>query len=280
MTDEHAMADGYKTRKVRYEKIHNVSDADFDALAAALEMRDEQVIGDFCSGYGAVTREMLSRTEREGINVSFVLADCCPDQLERSYAELPNKAVSRMIADVRDLPFRDNYFDRIVIKMGLHEMPFVEQQKAVNEVYRVLKPAGIFALWNVLATDETEQSLFAAIIREKDRLAGFDSLARDRYLQREDQVRSLLKNAGFDNVERVWDINHNLSTYKRLDAEFGGDRSRLESWNNFIRNHFPEHLRQRFSYVDVNGDIMMQFKQGIIRCVKPLPYSQNERRNS
>ena len=223
--------------------------------------------------------EEIKKLVEAGLYVS--VSEFIRDSVRKNLASLKAiqiRNVSKSVARKEIINYSDSGLD--LGNISNYDKFLLEIQKIYSEVYRVLKPAGIFALWNVLATDETEQSLFAAIIREKDRLAGFDSLARDRYLQREDQVRSLLKNAGFDNVERVWDINYNLSTYKRLDAEFGGDRSCLESWNNFIRNHFPEHLRQRFSYVDVNGDIMMQFKQGIIRCVKPLPYSQNERRNS
>ena len=238
-----------------------------------------------CRLWGGCSRG-FSRADQTGIVVRPVLVDRSPDQLDRSYEELPNKPVSRVISDVRSLPFKNCYFDKAAIKMGLHEMPLLEQQTAVNEVYRTLKPEGVFAVWSTLALDEIEQAMFQAIVREKDRLAGFDSLARDRYLQREGQVCSLLRNAGFTNIQKVWGITYCLSTAGRLHAEFGGDTAKLQTWNDFIRSHVPEHLRGRFDYRDTETDITMKFNQGIIRCTKPLvdfnnqPNSQNERGNS
>lgn len=47
-----------------------------------------------------------------------------------------------IVGDIRDLPFKDNFFD-IVVSMGTIEH-IRENAKAVEEAYRVLKPGGIF----------------------------------------------------------------------------------------------------------------------------------------
>jgi ubiquinone/menaquinone biosynthesis C-methylase UbiE len=258
------MINGYSLRNVRYEKVHQVKSEDFDALVSSLNLEDDHIVGDFCSGYGAVTREILAR----GNKVKSILIDRSHDQIARSYKELPDEEVSRLIADVRDIPLKDSYFDRIAMKMGLHEMPLFEQQKILSEVHRVLKPKGVFSLWNVIASDILEQSLFQAIIHEKDRLAEFESMAINRYLQREDQLREMLQITGFDDLKLVHEIFYNLRTIDRLDAEFEGDPIKLKKWNYFIKHHIPKNLRNQFSYHEENDNIEVTFKQGIIKAVK------------
>jgi ubiquinone/menaquinone biosynthesis C-methylase UbiE len=264
---------GYSVRNVRYEEVHRIKPEDFDALVVSLDLEEGQVIGDFCSGYGAVTREVLARKDK----IKPILVDRSPKQISRSYEELPNEEVSRIISDIRDLPFRDSYFDRIALKMGLQEMPLSEQQRALNEVYRVLRSGGIFSLWNVIAPDEVEQGIFQAVIHEKDRLAGFDSMAIGRYLQREDQLREMLQVTGFADVELVHEISYFLRTSDRLNTEFEGDITRLREWNQFIKSHIPQGLRYRFSYDEDNDNITIRFRQGILRAVKSPLDSKNER---
>lgn len=42
--------------------------------------------------------------------------------------------------DVKDMPFDDNLFDRILIVDAFHHMP--DQKSAINELWRILKPGG------------------------------------------------------------------------------------------------------------------------------------------
>lgn len=43
-------------------------------------------------------------------------------------------------ADITDIPFEDNYFDAILCNHVLEHVP--DDHKAMNELYRVLKPSG------------------------------------------------------------------------------------------------------------------------------------------
>jgi len=58
----------------------------------------------------------------------------------------------------------------------------------------------------------------------------------DRYFFRLDEIQSYLKTAGFRDIEHVHKINYQSSTEKRLSTEFGGDQSKLEAWNQYIRD--------------------------------------------
>ena len=54
-------------------------------------------------------------------------------------------------ADMRELPFADNYFDYAIAVASLHHLPGQKEQlKAVSELKRVLKPGGeaFVTVWN------------------------------------------------------------------------------------------------------------------------------------
>ena len=61
------------------------------------------------------------------------------------------------LASADNIPFGDNTFDSVVCRSVLHHIP--ETNKALNEIYRVLKPGGKFVCW------ETNKSWLATIIR-------------------------------------------------------------------------------------------------------------------
>lgn len=46
-----------------------------------------------------------------------------------------------LIADATNLPFKNNFFDRIIASEVLEHIP--DDMKALNEMYRVLKPGGV-----------------------------------------------------------------------------------------------------------------------------------------
>jgi len=45
-----------------------------------------------------------------------------------------------------DMPFPDNQFDLVHTSAALHEMEPSQLRQILKEVYRVLKPAGVFTL--------------------------------------------------------------------------------------------------------------------------------------
>ncbi len=50
-----------------------------------------------------------------------------------------------VVGSAHELPFQDEVFDLVISKDSLEH--FLEPWKAVSEVYRVLKPGGLFAIW-------------------------------------------------------------------------------------------------------------------------------------
>lgn len=77
---------------------------------------------------------------KKGIEVTAIDLTDEGIRLAKDRFSLNNYSADLRIADAENLPFEDTYFD-IVYSFGvLHHIP--DTQKAINEIYRVLKPGG------------------------------------------------------------------------------------------------------------------------------------------
>ncbi|WP_448267351.1 class I SAM-dependent methyltransferase [Nostoc sp. DSM 114159] len=98
---------------------------------------DSQVL-DLCCGSGQTT-EFLVKTSQ---NVTGL--DASPKSLQRARLNVPEASYIEAFAE--EMPFADNLFDVVHISVALHEMQPQQLRKILNEVYRVLKPGGVFTL--------------------------------------------------------------------------------------------------------------------------------------
>ncbi|MFN6570169.1 class I SAM-dependent methyltransferase [Dendronalium sp. ChiSLP03b] len=98
---------------------------------------DNQVL-DLCCGSGQSTQFLVKSSQ----NVTGL--DASPFSLRRARQNVPEAAYVEAFAE--KMPFADNLFDVVHTSVALHEMQPEQLQKIINEVYRVLKPGGVFTL--------------------------------------------------------------------------------------------------------------------------------------
>ncbi|MEH2126673.1 class I SAM-dependent methyltransferase [Nostoc sp.] len=98
---------------------------------------DSQVL-DLCCGSGQTT-EFLLKTSQNVIGL-----DASPKSLQRARLNVPEASYVEAFAE--EMPFADNLFDVVHTSVALHEMQPQQLRKIINEVYRVLKPGGVFTL--------------------------------------------------------------------------------------------------------------------------------------
>jgi demethylmenaquinone methyltransferase/2-methoxy-6-polyprenyl-1,4-benzoquinol methylase len=98
---------------------------------------DSQVL-DLCCGSGQTTEFLLKDSQ----NVTGL--DASPKSLQRARQNVP--LASYVEAFAENMPFADNLFDVVHTSVALHEMQPQQLRKIINEVYRVLKPGGVFTL--------------------------------------------------------------------------------------------------------------------------------------
>jgi ubiquinone/menaquinone biosynthesis C-methylase UbiE len=98
---------------------------------------DSQVL-DLCCGSGQTTEFLVKLSQ----NVTGL--DASPKSLQRARQNVP--LASYVEAFAEQMPFADNLFDVVHTSVALHEMQPQQLRKIINEVYRVLKPGGVFTL--------------------------------------------------------------------------------------------------------------------------------------
>lgn len=78
-----------------------------------------------------------------GIDISYDIVNNAKLKLE--YIDNNLKKTSQcLVADVRGIPFKENTFDLVISPSTLDH--FLEIDVALNEIYRILKPGGTFAI--------------------------------------------------------------------------------------------------------------------------------------
>ncbi|BAZ87459.1 class I SAM-dependent methyltransferase [Dolichospermum compactum] len=103
-----------------------------------LKLQSDTQILDLCCGSGQVTRFLVNFSE----NVTGL--DASPLSIKRCQENVPNATYIKAFAE--DMPFADNLFDVVHTSAALHEMQSEQLRKIIKEVYRVLKPGGVFTL--------------------------------------------------------------------------------------------------------------------------------------
>ncbi|MEH2239389.1 class I SAM-dependent methyltransferase [Nostoc sp.] len=98
---------------------------------------DTQVL-DLCCGSGQTTQFLVNFSQ----NVTGL--DASPKSLQRARHNVP--LASYVEAFAEEMPFADNLFDVVHTSVALHEMQPQQLRKIISEVYRVLKPGGVFTL--------------------------------------------------------------------------------------------------------------------------------------
>lgn len=98
---------------------------------------------DVATGTGdlAIQLAQTEATEIIGLDIS-------PGMLEvgkkKVRAKKLNNQISMVVADSEKMSFKDNYFDAITVAFGVRN--FENLEKGLTEIYRVLKPGGIFVV--------------------------------------------------------------------------------------------------------------------------------------
>jgi len=103
-----------------------------------LSIRPNTQVLDLCCGSGQVTQVLTQYSE------AVTGLDASPLSLQRARRNVPQADYVEAFAEV--MPFPDQRFDLVHTSMALHEMQSDQCQQIIQEVYRVLKPGGQFAL--------------------------------------------------------------------------------------------------------------------------------------
>ncbi len=253
------MKQGFDVRNVSYEHIHSIKPEDFKALIDAIDPKPEETILDAMCGYGAVGKGILEREP----NVSLYFLDESSVQLDRARENIKEITEDRFVlAEFPSHNFTPGFFDKIVLKMGLHEVSREKQILVVREINKILKPNGKFIVWDIMLNEST-QTLFQDIIRKKDELSGFDMLAHERYFFTEQEFIETMTRSGFSKIKDFHTISYRFQSRKRLESELQNDLKKLEAFNSYVRERFPDALKATANYEDEGENISFNITKKI-----------------
>ncbi|MCL2932424.1 MAG: class I SAM-dependent methyltransferase [Trichodesmium sp. MAG_R03] len=101
-----------------------------------LTIKQNTQILDLCCGSGQGTNVLVKYSQ----NVTGL--DASPVSINRAKKNVPSAKYVEAFAE--DMPFSNNEFDLVHTSAALHEMNYEQLQQILQEVYRILKPSGIF----------------------------------------------------------------------------------------------------------------------------------------
>ncbi len=103
-----------------------------------LEINPDTKILDLCCGAGQATRELVKHSQ----NVTGL--DASPIAIRRAKQNVPQAEYVESFAE--KMPFSDRQFDLVITNTAMHEMDAEQLQQIIQEVNRILTPAGQFII--------------------------------------------------------------------------------------------------------------------------------------
>jgi ubiquinone/menaquinone biosynthesis C-methylase UbiE len=137
------------------------------------------------------------------------------------------KYVSFRQGDATNLPFANNEFDAA---MTIHvAMNIAAKDKMYMEAHRVIKPDGIFAVYDILQGEGGEVLYPVPWAREP-------SIS---HLVTSDNMKSLLADAGFKLLEAQDSTQESQAFFERMTAQMAKTGSPPVAWRLFLGDDFP-----------------------------------------
>lgn len=167
-----------------------------DRLIQIADPQPDKHILDVACGTGIVARQIAPRVGPQGM-VSGLDLDPEKINVARVTAEREGLVIEWKTGPAEQLPFPDGSFDLIICQFGL--MFFSNRHTALTEMRRVLKTGGrvILSVWQQL-----DRHPFYQILDDVSRRHfGKSSVGAVFSLGDADEVRKLLTDAGFQNIE-------------------------------------------------------------------------------
>lgn len=191
---------------------------------------------------------------------AVVAFDATEQMLEKARARCAKSGLRNVefkSGDAEHLPFADAQFDGAVTRAALHH--FANPQRAINEMFRVLRPGGVAVFADVISSEDAEESrLHNAIERLRDP-------SHVRMLPAS-ELDSCAREAGFGALQAAtWDMNRELEEWLAIVS----DPDRVEPIRTVIRA-LAESGRDAGVGLSVkNGRVVFFHRWRFLKAVKP-----------
>ncbi|HNS81383.1 MAG TPA: methyltransferase domain-containing protein [Kiritimatiellia bacterium] len=175
------------------------------AAIQLLELAGSEAVLDVGCGTGTLTLEIASALGRNGRAAGVDAAPKMIAVAEKKSRAAPNVGFSAALAE--NLPFPDESFDRAVSTFFFHHVNYGLKVRSLNEMHRVLKPAGAAVIVDV----DVPSNLWGRICA----WSGFVLFQQDEIRENiRGRLREALAASAFDRWEQVSHHSGYISIFK------------------------------------------------------------------
>jgi demethylmenaquinone methyltransferase/2-methoxy-6-polyprenyl-1,4-benzoquinol methylase len=146
------VAEVFNSVAVRYDVMNDLMSLGLHrywkkTLIEIAQIKPQDKILDIAGGTGDLTKGFLKKIGSKGeiylADINFNMLSVGRDKFIDTLGITSSSKLSQLYfvqADAQQLPFKENYFDKISMGFGLRNV--TEKEKALDMLYRVLKPGG------------------------------------------------------------------------------------------------------------------------------------------
>ncbi len=255
------MIDQGKTQKNKYKQIFNSQATIYDEavgnrmiytsnlLLKEITIPEKPVCLDIACGTGISTNELIKKCNYKG---TFYGVDISQGMIETAKKNAKHKGIKATFkqGDAENLEFHDSYFDLITCNMSFHFFP--NKEKAISEMYRVLKPGGQAALlFPCKGGNKEATNIFSCVALRHPQFPGFLETVNgflSRLMSLEEVFR-LFQDSDFQVVE----------LFSRRAIRFVDPRVFTEDrpvYQDMWRDGVPSHARKR-----IGEEMLLEFSK-------------------
>lgn len=226
----------------RADEMADMSGAFNAPLLDTARIDHGQMVLDLATGAGEPALTIAQMIAPDGHLTATDLVEDMLAGAKRRVAAQKITNIDFQIADMTDLPFENNHFDRVVCRFGIMFVPYPEQ--AARETWRVLKPGGraAFMVWG----PREHTTGFEVVAKAADEIFGEDDPLIDFEtpfkLSGETALRDALNAGGLKDVEvhdlkffpkipvgiRFWDAQLDMGLGRRYELASDDQKEHLE----------------------------------------------------
>lgn len=197
------------------------------ALGEAMGLGPHSSVLDIGCGLGGAARTLVETYGWQVTGVDLTPSFCAAATELSRWTGLDGRTTFR-VGDACDLPFDDDSFDAA---MTIHAVMNIPDKPAVySEAHRVLRPGGVFAIYDVLQGEGGE-------VRFPVPWARVPSIS---HLASPQEMRDMLTAAGFDLLDETDSTEASLDWFRALSASIAEDGPPPVSFAVFLGDDFPQ----------------------------------------
>jgi len=141
----------FRTVAPQWDRLKKEVLGDFDLNGVLKQM---VMAGQAIADLGCGTGEMLGSLH-QGDGKILIGVDSSPEMLEQARIKLPNlDSIELRLGELENLPMKNQEVDTVIMSMVLYHI--FEPEKSIHEVWRVLKPGGVFLMADFEKHDQEE----------------------------------------------------------------------------------------------------------------------------